>query len=343
MEEMRLLLANIWYVLVGLMLALYVLLDGFDLGVGILSLFSRSERRRSIMMTSLATVWDANEVWLVIAGGALFGAFPAVYSLVLNALYVPVVLLLVGLIFRGVAFEFRAHSDRKRLWSFAFGAGSLAAAVAQGCILGGLLSGIRTDAQGRFAGGPFDWVNAFTFAIVVGVVAGYATLGSTYLVLKTKGRAQQSSRQWALVASSMAFAVGCAATVALPFIQVGVAAKWLSPDDRYYLFTISICSAASFVMLLHSLRRRHEMSPFLWSLLIFVLALGGLWAGLYPDMVPGTLTVGQAAASARTLVVMLTGIGFLIPVILVYNVYMYVVLRGKVGYEDAEDAYGDAA
>ncbi len=339
MEEMRLFLADIWYVLVGLMLALYVILDGFDLGVGVLSLFSRSERRRSIMMTSLATVWDANEVWLVIAGGALFGAFPAVYALVLNALYLPVVLLVVGLIFRGVAFEFRAHSRRKRFWSLSFGAGSLAAALAQGCILGGLLGGIRADSLGRFAGGPFDWANSFTFVIVVGVVAGYAMLGSTYLVLKTKGRAQESAREWAQVTSSVAFAVGCGATVALPFMQVGVAGKWLAPPDRYYLLCLSASSVAAFLMLMHSLRRRHEMSPFLWSLLIFVLALGGLWVGLYPDIVPGTLSVGRAAASARTLVVMLTGIGFLIPVILVYNGYMYIVLRGKLDYEDGEDTY----
>jgi cytochrome d ubiquinol oxidase subunit II len=336
---MRLFLADIWYVLVGVILALYVILDGFDLGVGVLSLFSRSERRRSIMMTSLATVWDANEVWLVIAGGALFGAFPAVYSLVLNALYIPVLLLVVGLIFRGVAFEFRAHSQRKVLWGLSFGAGSLMSAVAQGCILGGMLQGISADAVGRFTGGPFDWARPFTLVLVVGVVAGYAMLGSTYLIAKTRGEAQQAAHNWALAAASVAFAVAVAATVALPFMHVDVADKWLAPPNRYYLLLLSLSSAAAFLMLLRSLRRRQELAPFLWSLLIFVFALSGLWVGLYPDFVPGTLSVGQAAASAKTLVVMLTGVGFLIPVILVYNGYMYIVLRGKVGYDQDKDPY----
>jgi cytochrome d ubiquinol oxidase subunit II len=338
-EEMRLFLADIWYVLVGLIIALYVILDGFDLGVGVLSLFSRSERRRAMMMTSLATVWDANEVWLVIAGGSLFGAFPAVYSLLLSALYIPVVLLVVGLIFRGIAFEFRGHSRRRRLWSASFGVGSLVASAAQGCILGGMLGGIRIDRLGRFAGGPFDWATPFTGAIVVGVVAGYAMLGSTYLILKSRGAAQQAARVWAQVSAVLTFGAAAATTIALPFMQVAVGEKWLSSPDRYYLFSISVVSTGAFFMLLHSLRSRHghELSPFLWSLLIFALALGGLWVGIYPDFIPGTLGVGQAAASAKTLVFMLTGIGFLIPIIIVYNGYMYVVLRGKVGEEETDE------
>ncbi|MGH6980961.1 MAG: cytochrome d ubiquinol oxidase subunit II, partial [Stellaceae bacterium] len=198
MTALHFFLVHVWLCFLGLFLVLYVVLDGFDLGIGILSLFARAEERRDIMVASLGSTWDANESWLVVLGGALFGAFPLAYAVVLNALYLPLVSMILALIFRAVAFEFRIHARNKLGWSIAFGLGSLAAAVCQGFVLGGLIGGIAvTDRQ--FAGGAFDWLTPFSLASACGVVFGYVLLGAAYLILKTDGAHQIRARRQAWI------------------------------------------------------------------------------------------------------------------------------------------------
>lgn len=328
-------IANIWFFLIGLILVLYVVLDGFDLGVGILSLITGREERRGIMMTSLGSVWDANETWLVLLGGALFGAFPLVYGVVLHALYIPVTLMLFGLIFRGVAFEFYEHSERKAVWGLAFGAGSLVAAATQGIALGALIQGLPVVDR-EFAGTVWDWVGPFPAMVAVGVVCGYVVLGATYLVLKTEGEVQARSYRQATVAAWLMLAAAVGVTVWTPLAHPYVAQKWFSLPTFYSIAPLPLIAAAAFVMLLLALRRRRERAPFVWSLVIFMASFAGLAMSLYPYMVPPDVTFVDAAASPKTLVFMLTGVGILLPIMLIYNAYQYLVFRGKVseaGYD----------
>ncbi len=329
MNELQVFLGNIWFFLIGLMLALYVILDGFDLGVGVLSLFARDEERRGIMMASLGSIWDANETWLVLLAGALFGAFPLVYGAVLHALYVPIMLMLFGLIFRGVAFEFHGHADRKSLWGAAFGAGSALAAVSQGLALGGVIQGIEVS-DGRFTGGVWDWLSPFSLVVGAGVLSGYTLLGAGYLIMKTGGEVQERSFRRARVASWLMFAAGAVVIVATPLLHPHIAVRWFSFPAFFYLALLPVGVVAAFILLQRSLRRRREHAPFVWSLVIFVLSFMGLAFSLNPYLLPPSVTIENAAASPKTLVFMLTGIGMLLPVMLIYNGYLYLVFRGKV-------------
>lgn len=321
-------LADIWFGIVGLILALYVILDGFDLGVGILTLFSRDEEERGIKMATLGSVWDANETWLVVLGGALFGAFPLVYSVVLTGLYIPIMAMLFGLIFRAAAFEFRENARRKRLWNIAFGVGSLVAALAQGLALGTVIGGMTVEA-GRYTGSVLAWLAPFPIIVACGVVCGYVLLGSTYLVAKTTGGLQESCYRLARPAAWLTVLVGIAISVWTPLHLAYVFDKWFGPGMSA-LAPLPLAAAFSFLMLLRSLRRRREVAPFVWSVLIFVSSLLGLAASLYPNIVPPSVGVHGAAASSSTLVFMLTGVGMLIPIMLIYNAYQYLVFRGKV-------------
>jgi cytochrome bd ubiquinol oxidase subunit II len=214
-------LALIWASIIGLILALYVLLDGFDLGIGLLTLFTRNRAERSVMMSGIGPVWGANETWLVLAGAMLFGAFPRIYGVVLNALYLPVLLMLFGLIFRAVSFEFRGHSDRKPLWEFVFGAGSLAAIAGQGFILGGLLGGLRV-ADGVFAGGPWDWLTPFTGLVAVALAVGDAVLGAAYLLARApQGALRERMRRLTFAGAGLMLAA---------LIGIGIAIAFLRPD-----------------------------------------------------------------------------------------------------------------
>lgn len=329
MDPIQIFLANIWFFLAGFMLMLYVMLDGFDLGVGILSLVAPTEERRSIMMTSLGSVWDANETWLVLTGGTLFGAFAVVYSVALHALYIPLTIMLFGLIFRGVAFEFREHAIRKRFWNYAFGIGSLTAAAAQGFVLGGILSGINVH-EGRFVGGVFDWFNSFSVLVAIGVITGYALLGATYLVMKTTEHLQHDSIQHARSASWLMLIAATGVTLYTPFLYTQVADKWFDMPRFFYISILPITALFAFFMLQRALRRKYDHAPFLWSQLIFIASFAGLAISLYPYLIPGEITVMDAAASAKTLIFMLVGLGFLIPIMLVYNGYLYLVFHGKV-------------
>jgi cytochrome d ubiquinol oxidase subunit II len=328
MDDVRMFLIDIWLVFLGLFLTFYVVLDGFDLGIGVLSLFVRERERRGIMVASLSSVWDANETWLVVLGGALFGAFPLVYGIVLNALYLPVIVMIFALIFRGVAFEFREQS-RQRLWDFSFGMGSLLAALCQGFVLGGLISG-PTVQDGRFAGGPFDWFSPFSVLVALGVLFGYVLLGATYLIVKTEGDAQEHGVRTAWIAGALMLLAAAGVSIWTPIRYPFVADKWFG-DGIISAFVIPpIFALFCAAMLARSLWKRQEHAPFVWSIGIFLASVIGLASSLYPYLVPRSVPASEGASDNLTLVFMMLGIGLLIPIMIVYNAYQYMVFRGKV-------------
>jgi cytochrome bd ubiquinol oxidase subunit II len=327
MSNVHLFLIDVWLVFLGLFLTFYVMLDGFDLGIGVLSLFVRQRERRGIMMASLSSVWDANESWLVVLGGTLFGAFPSVYGMVLNAFYLPIIVMIFALIFRGVAFEFREHS--RRVWDFAFGAGSLIAALCQGFVLGGLIAGpIVRD--GRFAGGAFDWLSPFSVVVALGVVFGYVLLGATYLIVKTEGAAQEHGIRTAWVAGALMLVTAACISVWTPILHPFVAERWFGNGVISAFVIPPLFAAFCAAMLARALWKHHEYAPFVWSTGIFLASLIGLTSSLYPYLVPRAVTAVAAASDDLTLVSMMLGIGLLIPVMITYNAYQYMVFRGKV-------------
>jgi cytochrome d ubiquinol oxidase subunit II len=327
---MNLILPNIWFFLLALELGLFVSLDGADLGVGVLSLFIPDQKNRSTMMASIGPVWDANETWLVIAGGTLFGAFPLVYSVALNALYMPIMLMLFGFIFRAVALEFRVHSVKKRLWGMAFGVGSLAAIIGQGFAFGGLLSGLKVR-DGAFAGGQWDWCNGLSILVAVGVVFGYSMMGSSYLIMKTDGKLRARSQLYLIIASFSSFILLIACSLTFFFLHEPVLQKWSSGSQKFYLLLLVLAEALVFFLLLKSaFRRKNDRMPYLWSNVVFIVTYVTLFIWMYPYIIPPTIKAKEAAASGLTLTFMIFGVGILIPVILVYNLYVHRVFKGKV-------------
>jgi cytochrome d ubiquinol oxidase subunit II len=327
-STVHLFLIDVWLCFLGLFLTFYVLLDGFDLGIGVLSLFVREENRRGIMMASLGSVWDANESWLVVLGGALFGAFPIVYGLVLNALYLPIMVMIFALIFRGVAFEYREHAHR-RLWDYAFGIGSLVAALCQGFALGGLIAGPSVSGE-RFTGGAFDWFSPFSVLVACGVVFGYVLLGATYLIVKTEGDAQRHAITTAWIAGALMLIAAAGISVWTPLRYPFVAEKWFGHGIVSAFVIPPIFAAFCSAMLARALWKGYEHAPFAWTIGIFLSSLIGLAASLYPYLIPRSVTAETAGADSLTLVTMTLGIGLLIPVMIVYNAYQYAVFRGKV-------------
>lgn len=332
---MNVILADIWFLLIALELGLFVILDGADLGVGFLSLFARDQKNCSIMMASIGPVWDANETWLVIAGGTLFGAFPVVYSVALSALYMPVMLMLFGFIFRAVALEFRIYSERKRSWGVVFGLGSLAAILGQGFAFGGFLSGLKV-VDGIFIGGPWDWFNGMSILVAVGVVFGYSMMGSAYLIMKTEGSLQRQSQLYLIIASCSSLLLLIGSVLMFSFLHGPVHQKWFSGSQKFALMALVLVEILVFMLLLRSaFRRTNERRPYLWTNAVFILAFLTLFVWIYPYIIPYTVAITEAAASGLTLTFMIFGVGILIPVILIYNVYIHRVFRGKV------NLYGD--
>jgi len=330
-------LPQVWFVILALFLFLYVLLDGFDLGVGILSLTSSDEARRSLLMTSLGNIWDANETWLVLMGGALFGAFPLAYGTILNALYIPIFIMIFGLIFRAVAFEFREHSDRKFLWNFAFGAGSFMAALGQGFALGSVIEGIAVDEAGHFIGSTWDWLDWRSLLVALTLIQGYVLIGSTYLILKTEGELQKTHFRTAKLAAITTFIGAILITIATPIVYEAARTRLFSPPLVYIFAVIPVLGVVLVGLLLRSLNREEENTPLIWTMLIFLLTFIGLGLIVFPYIIPNQITIYQAAAAPSALVFMLTFIGVLIPIMLFYNIYNYVVFRGKV----VGDVYGE--
>ncbi|MCG9890032.1 MAG: cytochrome d ubiquinol oxidase subunit II [Thermosynechococcaceae cyanobacterium MS004] len=337
MEALRYFLPQVWFVILALFLFLYVMLDGFDLGVGILSLTSSDEDRRSLLMTSLGNIWDANETWLVLMGGALFGAFPLAYGTILSALYIPIFMMIFGLIFRAVAFEFREHSNRKAFWNFAFGAGSFMAALGQGFALGSVIEGIAVDEAGHFIGSTWDWLDWRSLLVALTLIQGYVLIGSTYLILKTEGELQKTHYRTAKLAAVTTLIGAVLITIATPVFYEAARTRLFSPPLVYVFALIPVLGLGLVWLLLQSLNREEEVTPFIWTILIFLLTFIGLGLIVFPYIIPTQITIYQAAAAPSALVFMLTFIGVLIPIMLFYNIYNYVVFRGKV----VGEAYGE--
>lgn len=329
-EAVHLFLIDVWLGFLGLFLTFYVLLDGFDLGIGALSLFVQEGERRGIMVASLSTVWDANETWLIVFGGALFGAFPAAYALALHALYLPLITMIFALAFRGVAFEFRAHARERGLWDFVFGFGSLVAAICQGFALGGLINGVPMDDNQTFSGGAFDWFSGFSVLVAAGVVFGYALLGATYLIIRTEGAMQDHARRMAWVVGALMLVAAAGVSIWTPIRNPYVAHKWFGNGIAGGFAVPPTLAIVCSAMLARALHKRHERAPFVWTVGIFLCSLTGLAGSFYPLIVPGGLTAQAAASDSLTLAFMMLGIGLLIPVMIFYNLYQYLVFRGKV-------------
>ncbi|MCC6470572.1 MAG: cytochrome d ubiquinol oxidase subunit II [Alphaproteobacteria bacterium] len=323
-------LVAVWAVIIAFGVLMYVVLDGFDLGVGMLFPLFKERGDRDAMMNSVAPVWDGNETWLVLGGVGLFAAFPLAYAVILPALYLPLVLMLIALVFRGVAFEFRFKSRHRRwLWDAAFAGGSTVAALTQGVALGAFIQGIKV-ADRAFAGGPFDWLTPFSLMTGVGLAAGYAMLGCGWLIMKTEGPLQQ--RCFALMAPLGLVVLGFVAAVSLwtPFLSPAIADRWFSWPNLAYLSPVPLLVAIVALALWRALRRRRQALPFVLTLCLFVLSYLGLGISLWPHAIPPSVTIWQAASSPEAQRFLIVGVLVLIPVILGYTGYAYWVFRGKV-------------
>jgi cytochrome d ubiquinol oxidase subunit II len=327
----------IWAAIIAIAVLMYVMLDGFDLGIGILFPFARSPAERDLMMASVAPVWDGNETWLVLGGGGLFAAFPAAYAALLPALYPPVLAMLLGLILRGVAFEFRARSRARgrALWTAAFAGGSVVATLAQGLVLGGFIKGVILK-DGGFAGRPFDWLSTYTVLVAAGLVAGYALLGAGWLIWRTEGELQQQARRWAWLALPAVAALLAAVSFATLLVHPEVAARWGWRGDGFdlkglaRLSPIPLLGVAGLALAAFGLRRRSHGWPFAGGLLVFLSGYLGLAAGFFPYVVPYMLTFRQAANADNALVLLLVGAAILLPAIIGYSLWVYWIFRGKV-------------
>ena len=326
----------IWAVLIATAVGLYVLLDGFDLGVGILFPLA-SPKERDTMVASIAPVWDGNETWLVLGGGGLFAAFPLAYAIIMPALYLPIGLMLTALIFRGVAFEFRAHARKtgKRWWTVGFAGGSIAATVSQGLVLGGFLQGITIEGR-AFAGGPFDWLTPYTLLVAAGLVAGYALLGAAWLVFKTDGELQKRARVWIrslIVAVAVALGV-----ISLVTLSLGgdIIARWgVSLDGSFVpaqfakFAIIPVIGALACLAVWHFAMKGPDYMAYLATVGVFLSGFAGLAVSIFPHIVPFSVTVHEAAARDNALGLLLVGTAVMLPIILGYTAYVYWIFRGK--------------
>jgi cytochrome bd ubiquinol oxidase subunit II len=317
-----------WASALALSILLYVLLDGFDLGIGILSGFTKDDAVKRRMISAIAPVWDGNETWLVLTGTILFGAFPRIYAIVLSGLYLPICLMLGALILRGVAFEFR-HRARysRRLWDVAFAGGSLVAALVQGAALGALVEGLPLQ-DGHYAGGTFGWLTPFACLCGVGLSIGYTLLGASWLVAKSEGRLQEHAQAVLprLTAAAMAFLA--ASTISALVLHIHLLDRWL---DHPYFAAFPLIGAAAAIRLMLGARARHDVAPFLMTVTIFLSAFVTLALSFWPYMLPFSITVEEAAAPQASLRFMFWGAGLLVlPITVAYTAIVYGVFAGKI-------------
>lgn len=326
-------LTLIWAFILAFAVLVYVILDGFDLGIGMLFATESEGRDRDVMMNSVAPVWDGNETWLVLGGGGLFAAFPLAYALILPALYVPIIVMLLALVFRGVAFEFRWRTTRWRaLWDVAFIGGSTLATLSQGIALGAILQGITVDTAARsYAGGWWDWLTPFSVTVGAALMAGYMLLGATWLVLKTEGPLQVRMRRKARMLALVMLAFIGLVSLWTPFLQDGYYARWFGELNIWLAVGVGV-----FVLLLTFALMRtlagdgYDGWPFLITLGLFVVSFAGLGYSMFPYIVPVEVTIWEAAAPENSQMFMLVGAAVLIPIILAYTGYAYWVFRGKI-------------
>ena len=323
-------LTIIWAGIIAFAVGAYVLMDGFDLGIGILFPFFRVGGERDMAMNSIAPVWDGNETWLVLGGGGLLAAFPLAYAIVLPALYAPLIAMLLGLIFRGVAFEFRWRDPGHRaFWDFAFTGGSLLATVAQGITLGALLQGIEVEGR-AYAGGWWDWLTPFSLLTGISLVMGYGLLGAGWLIWKTQGPVQQDARRLArYLAIGLLIAIATVSAYT-PFLEGQYYQRWFAFPGLLVTIPVPLLVTVTGVYLWKSIGGPHDGMPFLLTLTLFGLSMLGLAISIWPDVLPGRVSIWEAAAPERSQVFMLVGAAVMVPVILGYTAWAYWVFRGKV-------------
>jgi cytochrome d ubiquinol oxidase subunit II len=324
-------LTIVWAFIIAFAVAAYVVMDGFDLGIGILFPFFTVGRERDQAMNAIAPVWDGNETWLVLGGGGLLAAFPLAYAIILPALYAPLMAMLLGLVFRGVAFEFRWRDPgHRKYWDAGFFLGSLFATFAQGITLGALLQGITV--QGRaYAGGWWEWLSPFSLLVGLGLVAGYALLGAAWLIWKTEGRIQADARRFAtLLVPALLAAIG-AVSLYTPFVEPKYFDRWFDFPGLLVAIPMPLLVAGLAFALWRSIAGRRHWLPFVLTLGLFLLSMLGLAISIWPDVIPGRVSIWQAAAPYQSQLFMLVGAAVLVPLILVYTAWSYWVFRGKVG------------
>jgi len=310
---------------------MYVVMDGFDLGIGILYPFFKDKEERDVMMNTVAPVWDGNETWLVLGGAGLLAAFPLAYAVVLSALSLPLILMLVGLVFRGVAFEFRfkAREHERHFWDKAFIGGSFVATFFQGMALGAYINGIQVAGR-AYAGGPLDWITPFSLFTGLGLLVAYALLGSTWLIMKTDGPLQQRACRitrwlaWTLVA------VIAVISIWTPLADQQIARRWFSLPNLIWFSPVPLLVALATFVLLRALRQQHEITPFLCTLALVFLSYSGLGISLWPNIVPPSISVWEASGPPQSQGFALVGALLVIPFILMYTAWAYYVFRGKV-------------
>ncbi|MCC8363155.1 cytochrome d ubiquinol oxidase subunit II [Lysobacter sp. A6] len=321
-----------WFGVIGFGVLMYVLLDGFVLGLGILAPFAEDEHQLDHMMNTAAPIWDGNETWLVLGGVGLLAAFPKAYATVLSALYLPVLLMLIALVFRGVAFEFRFKAQKrgKPWWGAAFALGSMFAAFAQGVILGALVEGMPLQ-EGKYVGGAFGWFSPFSMLTGVSVVFGYALLGSTWLILKTEGRLQAIARVLTRPLVLVVVAFMGLVSAWLPFLDSRIMARWFEGGNFWWLSPVPLLALVNaFALWRAAMREGRDGAPFILALTFFALGFAGLVLGLWPNIVPPSMTIWEASAAQSSQIFVGAGLLVLLPAILGYTYWSYSVFRGKV-------------
>ena len=325
----------IWAIIIIFGIMMYVVMDGFDLGIGILFPFIKGEQDRDVMMNTVAPVWDGNETWLVLGGAALFGAFPLAYSVVLSALYLPLVLMLVGLIFRGGAFEFRfkARAEKRHIWDKAFIGGSIAATFFQGVALGAFIDGFPVVDR-QYAGGGLDWLSPFTVFCGIALIVAYALLGCTWLIMKTEGHLQARMHKLGRPLALAVLALMGVVSLWTPLAHTDIAARWFSLPNLFWFLPVPILVLVTLYSLLKAIARKAHYLPFLLTLVLIFLGYSGLGISLWPNIIPPSISIWDAAAPPQSQGFMLVGTLFIIPFILGYTFWSYYVFRGKVTHED---------
>ena len=328
-------LSLIWAVIIAFGVMMYVVMDGFDLGIGILFPFVKSEGERDVMMNTVAPVWDGNETWLVLGGAALFGAFPLAYAVVLSALYLPLIFMLLGLIFRGVAFEFRfkAKAAKRHLWDKAFIGGSLTATFFQGVALGAYIDGFEVVDR-VYVGGSLDWLTPFSLFCGLALIAAYALLGCTWLIMKTEGRLQLQMHDMARPLVFVLLGVTGIVSLWTPLAHTEIAERWFSLPNIFWFMPVPLLVLLCTWALLRAVARNANYSPFLLTLTLIFLGYSGLGISLWPNIIPPSISIWEAAAPPQSQGFILVGALFIIPFILMYTAWSYYVFRGKVTEED---------
>lgn len=326
-------LTVIWAFIIAFAIFAYVVMDGFDLGIGILFPTIAVGRERDRAMNSIAPVWDGNETWLVLGGGGLFAAFPLAYAVILPATYPLIIAMLLGLVFRGVAFEYRWRDPAHRtLWDTAFTGGSFVAALAQGMILGALLQGIEVEGR-AYAGSWFDWLTPYTLLTGLGTVAGYALLGATWLIWKVDGAEQAHARKLAILAGGATIVLMGAVSLYNITLNAEYAAHWLAAPQIYWVAPVPIVTGIVALALLRAIMQERNSKPFWLAIALFFLGMAGLGVTIWPYVVPPSVTIWDAAAPEKSQIFMLVGVAITMPLIIGYTAWAYWVFRGKVADE----------